>query len=218
MGAGQRLTCDRYFHNVHIRLVSPQVLVSLITSNILTISKKTREREKTTESLTQVHTHSCLGMLEEKVKQKAAGAEPTAGWENKSSQILTRGEKIKKKKTSWSLKEKKKAREKKKEARDQVGRQVDSPTLYSQHACTYIIFYSRERESIRLLVLFFFLYFWVDLRPESKNEKMCGVLSTGERNREIDSRKYIIFHCQKRHSHLLSLASHQPVELGPLWV
>jgi hypothetical protein len=30
---------------------------------------------------------------------------------------------------------------------------------------------------------------------------MCGVLSTGERNREIDSRKYIIFHCQKRHSH-----------------
>jgi hypothetical protein len=30
---------------------------------------------------------------------------------------------------------------------------------------------------------------------------MCGVLSTGERNREIDSRKCIIFHCQKRHSH-----------------
>jgi hypothetical protein len=159
MGAGQRLTCDRYFHNVHIRLVSPQVLVSLITSNILTISKKTREREKTTESLTQVHTHSCLGMLEEKVKQKAAGAEPTAGWENKSSQILTRGEKIKKKKNQLIIKRKKKAREKKKEARDQVGRQVDSPTLYSQHACTYIIFYSRERESIRLLVLFFFFIF-----------------------------------------------------------
>jgi hypothetical protein len=56
MGAGQRLTCDRYFHNVHIRLVSPQVLVSLITSNILTISKKTRERKNDRVSNPSTHT------------------------------------------------------------------------------------------------------------------------------------------------------------------
>lgn len=181
------------------------------------IKEDERERKNDRVSNPSTHTHTVVSECwKKKVKTEKKQREqqsPTAGWENKRSQILTRGEKIKKKKkTSWSLKEKKK-----------LGtRWADRLT-----APRYIpnmpvrIFYSRESLFDCWYCFFLFFIFELIYGRNQKNEKMCVVFSQPERerNREIDSRKYIYFPLSKKKAFsLLSLASHQPVKLGPLRV